>query len=166
VYYLGDGEDTGGDRPLDFSDSATLIQGGSVLGYGTEAGGRMRAYDEYGRDYGDYIYDTRTYEDGISVIDEGNLDDIAQQLRVRYQHRDANADLEPATVDVARGVMSSDAANRMTFPIYWAFAAVAVAWLLFEAFVLTRSGRQLRDAIEDQDARDDARRAAEEARNG
>jgi hypothetical protein len=62
--------------------------------------------------------------------------------------------------------MSSDAANRMTFPIYWAFAAVAVAWLLFEAFVLTRSGRQLRDAIEDQDARDDARRAAEEARNG
>jgi Ca-activated chloride channel family protein len=93
VYYLGDGEDTGGDRPLDFSDSATLIQGGSVLGYGTEAGGRMRAYDEYGRDYGDYIYDTRTYEDGISVIDEGNLDDRRRCARGDELRRGKSHDL-------------------------------------------------------------------------
>lgn len=157
VYYLGDGEDTLGGEEEDFSESAGLVQGGSVLGYGTTAGAKVRAYDTYERDYTDYIYDYGSYEPGISKIDEDNLDSIAQQLRVSYQHRDAASEPVAADVDVRRGTLAPDTANRMSFPIYWVFAMVIVAWLLVESFLLVRAGREVRDALSDQERREDAR---------
>lgn len=157
VYYLGDGEDTLGADPEDFSDSAELIQGGSVLGYGTSAGARIREYDTYARDYTGYLYDYGTYQEGVSVIDEDTLDTIAQELRVAYQHRDADSAPQAAQVDARRGALASDAANRMSFPIYWVFASVIVAWLLVEAFVLVRAGREVRDALAEQERREFAR---------
>lgn len=157
VYYLGDGEDTLGSDANDFSESAGLVQGGSVLGYGTKAGGKVRAYDTYGRNYTDYLYDYGTYEPGVSKIDEETLDGIAQQLRVSYQHRDANSEPEAAQVDVRRGTLAPEAANRMSFPVYWVFALVIVGWLLVESFLLVRAGREVRDALSEQERREDAR---------
>jgi Ca-activated chloride channel family protein len=163
VYYLGDGEATLNGEEEDFSESASLVQGGSVLGYGTKAGAKVRAYDTYARDYADYIYDYGSYEPGISKIDEDTLDTIAQQLRVSYQHRDASSEPEAADVDVRRGTLAPDTANRMSFPIYWIFAMVIVGWLLVESFLLVRAGREVRDALTDQERREDAREAGDDA---
>ena len=80
---------------------SAAAEGGSVLGYGTAAGARIREYDSYARDYTGYLFDYGTYEEGVSVIDEGTLDTIAQQLR--YCHRRSTA--------VARGPQSCHGAH-------------------------------------------------------
>ncbi len=52
VFYMSDGEITNGKELRDYSELAQYIDAGAVLGYGSEAGGRMS--DTYGYDY---VYD-------------------------------------------------------------------------------------------------------------
>ncbi|MDD0858350.1 VWA domain-containing protein [Arthrobacter alpinus] len=44
VFYLGDGEQTADSAPKPFKENVELIDGGAVLGYGTEAGAKMREF--------------------------------------------------------------------------------------------------------------------------
>lgn len=88
---FGDGEQTVDDpAPFDFASLEEKIGGGLVLGYGTEDGGRMRSRSlSFGGEAptGLYLYDRSTGQDAISRIDEENLNLIADQLGVEYEHR-------------------------------------------------------------------------------
>lgn len=140
VYYLGDGEITSDTTPDSYRGSADLIQGGKVFGYGTDKGGPMRDSDPYAG--GEYIRDSRGQQ-GISTIDEGNLQDIADDLGVEYQHRDADSEPEAADIDPARGEGAGERGGVTTFPIYWVFALVAAGWMLVECGWLVRQQREL-----------------------
>lgn len=104
VFYLGDGEQTAPGDPAPFRIPKGLVQGGSVLGYGTADGGPMATtLSRYGSG-DDHVKDPSTGEDAISVIDEARLKAIAAQLGVGYLHRSAGDPSGPmiAGIDLAR----------------------------------------------------------------
>src|SRR5690625_7019598 len=71
VYFLADGENTDEREAEPFSQTASLVDGGAVLGYGTTEGGQMRASG--GDTDGEYITD-ESGQPGISRIDEEQLE--------------------------------------------------------------------------------------------
>lgn len=147
VYYLGDGEQTADEQPASFTSVGGLIQGGSVLGYGTVEGGRMIEYDRYGPT-GDYIT-TRDGDEAISELEEENLVTIADQLAVPYELRSAADDVTAAEVNPGRGQSLDNAATQLTtFPLYWIFGLVVLSWLFVEVWALGRTAGELRAARE------------------
>lgn len=97
IFFLSDGEVTGsGEMPYNYETLGSLVDGGAVLGYGTEKGGTMK--DEYGD-----VYNTRTYEKAVSCIDEDNLREIADGLGVEYIHRQKSTLLTPLITEIKAG---------------------------------------------------------------
>lgn len=87
VVYVGDGENTAeSGEQASFDEIEDLVDGGIVLGYGTEEGAKMPEADDLSTEDG-YIYDQDTGEDAISRIDEDNLRAIADELGIDYAHR-------------------------------------------------------------------------------
>ena len=84
VYVLSDGENTDGRESESFSQAAGFVDGGAVLGYGTSEGGPMKT--QGGPEDGEYITGPDGQQ-GISVIDEQQLETIAGELGVPYLHR-------------------------------------------------------------------------------
>lgn len=103
VFFLGDGEITDGSELESYADLKQYIDGGAVLGYGTAEGGTMKS--DYGTVYG---YDENGhYGEGVSKIDEQNLQQIADDLGVRYVNRTRKESLE-------RVIRSIDSAAAQT----------------------------------------------------
>jgi Ca-activated chloride channel family protein len=100
VYYLGDGEQTAPDPPTPFAIDHALVNGGAVLGYGTDEGGRMKSTRSRFDSSSSYIKDPSTGEDARSVISEPTLRQIADQLGLPYVHRQAGDAIDAALADV------------------------------------------------------------------
>lgn len=146
VFYFGDGEQTVDTEPESFSSSKKYTDSGAVFGYGTTAGGPMRittgGLSDNGASYIQY-----QGADALSVIDETNLEAIAGQLGVEYEHR--TADTPPAlpkapstTTDYAE---SGEVGN--VTELYWIAALVILALLgieLTRATILIAKLRRLR----------------------
>lgn len=93
VFYFGDGEQTVTSAPEPFDGSEKLTDAGAVFGYGTAEGGPMKlTTGSVGDSSSEYI----EYEgaNALSVIDEKNLEAIAAELGVPYEHRTADAEPE------------------------------------------------------------------------
>lgn len=128
VYFLSDGENTDGQESETFSAAAQFIDGGGVLGYGTAAGGPMRATG--GADDGTYITDSSGAQ-GLSRIDEQQLQTIAQQLGVPYLHRtapeqDLSATMEGVTL---RPIPTTSGRQAPSFEDWYWVAAIPLALL-------------------------------------
>ena len=139
VFYLGDGEQTAGEKPESFEDSAEFTGAGVVLGYGTEKGGKMLANAGLYADEDDepeYIQDRSTTpeQDALSKIDEDNLKAIAEELGISYAHRTAPGAIPglDAIEDTADEALTEQEA-RTVIPLYWVFALAAFVLLLLEA---------------------------------
>ncbi|SKA86185.1 Ca-activated chloride channel family protein [Agreia bicolorata] len=148
VYYFGDGEQTSSAPVESFSDSAPFVSAGFVFGYGTEAGGQMRVqtgyYDDDKTDDG-YVTDD-TGSPARSVIDEKNLRTIADQLGAEYVHRTAPGDAPVTEVGSSATRSASNESSGGTTELYWIPAAALVLLLAFEAIMVVRRLRELRDA--------------------
>ncbi|GAB2521324.1 vWA domain-containing protein [Paramicrobacterium agarici] len=146
LYYLGDGEQTADEQPESFASIAEYVDGGAVLGYGTEDGGRM--LENGGLDAeGDreYIIDPSTGEPAISSIDEGALQTIAGQLGVEYLHRDASTSVDDAASGIS--VVPQTDPNQDPAPepeLYWVLAIPFGLLLLVELAGLITDLRRLR----------------------
>ncbi len=101
VFIMTDGENTAEAEMESLEDLRGYIDGGAVLGYGTEKGGKMKIKsdedDFYGSNYTMYDDDgyLRDWSSGeypaplaVSMIDEDNLRKMADQLGVEYIHMD------------------------------------------------------------------------------
>ena len=126
LFYLGDGEQTRAEAPGSFGAIAEIIDGGGVIGYGTEEGGRMRVFDGYSADDDPadvaYIRDPTTGADAVSMLDAANLAAIADEVGVDYRHSDGGAAREfAAGLDVGP---TSVRAGSLTGPVefYWILA--------------------------------------------
>lgn len=86
VFFLSDGEITNEATLIPYSGLAHYIDEGAVLGYGTQAGGRMR---EGG--YSEYVADPDTGAAAVSRIDESNLKRIASDLGISYIKMDESS---------------------------------------------------------------------------
>lgn len=126
VFYFGDGEQTTGSAPESFADSARYTDAGAVFGYGTMEGGPMRVttggLDQNGSEYIQY-----QGSDALSVIDEGNLETIAGQLGVGYEHREA--DVAPALPAAPSSTTAYADAGEVgnVIELYWVAALVVLA---------------------------------------
>lgn len=152
VFYFGDGEQTVDSEPEPFTSSAKYTDAGAVFGYGTAEGGPMRintgAVDPSsgsGAGSGDYIeYEG---EDALSVIDEQNLETLAGQLGVEYEHRTADAaPTLPEAPSTTTNYAESGEVGNVT-ELYWIAALVILVLLGFEltrATLLIARLRQLR----------------------
>jgi Ca-activated chloride channel homolog len=139
VFYLGDGEQTVAEQPESFDDAGQFTNAGIVLGYGTEQGGPMLANSGlYANDSDEpeYIMDRSTTPSTVakSKIDEGNLNDIADQLGISYVHRTGPGAIPgiDAIEDIADESLTELEA-RSLIPLYWIFALAAFVLLLWEA---------------------------------
>lgn len=87
VVYIGDGEDTtseGDDET--YADVTDLVAGGVVLGYGTQQGAPMPADDDLTGDLG-FVQDPETGDTAQSRADLDNLQQVADELDVPFEHR-------------------------------------------------------------------------------
>jgi Ca-activated chloride channel homolog len=136
VFYLGDGEQTSTGSVESFAESADLVVGGAVLGYGTSEGGPMRRTDAGVGGPGEYI----EYEGAraISRIDPENLRLIADDLGVDVVERSAAAPLELPDVPPTQTVETAgETASVIEFT--WVLAAIAALLLALELMRATTS---------------------------
>ncbi|MCR5209588.1 MAG: VWA domain-containing protein [Lachnospiraceae bacterium] len=80
VFILSDGEITVDEELTDFSDMASMIDGGAVLGFGTKEGSIMK--DEYGNT----LFDYTTWSDAVTCLDMDSLDNLAKDLELESIH--------------------------------------------------------------------------------
>ena len=128
VFYLGDGEQTVSSDPESFSAGAEFTDGGAVLGYGTSEGGPMKvtsgSLSEEGDEYIQY-----QGERAMSVIDEANLQTIADDLGIQYQPRSADADIELPEAPTTTTNFTESGSVGNVIELYWIFALVMVLLL-------------------------------------
>ncbi len=119
VFFLSDGEVTHpGNTPCDYSLLGNMVDGGAVIGYGTDAGGLMRdrygAVNDYDSDYDEFGAEGRA----VSFIDENKLKEIADGLGIEYIHRERNTLLTPLISRIkASGDTITD--KRYDFVLYY-----------------------------------------------
>ncbi|QPL05207.1 MULTISPECIES: vWA domain-containing protein [Actinomyces] len=155
LYILSDGESTEEGAGATGADAARRawqrlggqVDVGAVLGYGTEAGGPMRAFD--GVTSGDYIKDPTTGEPGVSVPDTAALTMVAESLGVPYLQRDGTDD-DPTSsftdLDVAVTTALTDGRERLGVQRYltWPLGLLASGLLIWELVHLAITDRGLR----------------------
>ena len=141
VFYFGDGEQTAATEPESFAASDEYTDGGAVLGYGTAEGGPMK--DTSLGDSGD-AYIQYQGADALSVIDETNLQTIAEELGIPYQHRTADAGIElpEAPTTTTNYAESGEVGN--VIELYWIAAVVMGLLLAVELAVATARVTRLR----------------------
>lgn len=154
VFFLSDGENTDGnlssaDAGLqEYAGISPLIDGGAVLGYGTQAGGRMRSWDGRDDPQRPYIVDpTRPGQpDAVSRIDEENLRELAGLLGVGYEHRTAVTELDHLAAGIDLDTIVADGRDEVEVhrDVYWPLVWVLVALLAWEAHDQVRTLRQVR----------------------
>ncbi|WP_455903966.1 vWA domain-containing protein [Microbacterium sp.] len=128
VFYFGDGEQTVTSPPEPFDGNEELTDAGAVLGYGTAEGGPMRLTTG-GVDGSSSEYIEYQGANALSVIDEANLEAIAADLGVEYQHRTADAELTlPGAPSTTTSYAESGSVGTVT-ELYWIAALVVVALL-------------------------------------
>lgn len=101
VFFITDGENTDRNELDTFADLAAGIDGGAIMGYGTDKGGQMHYYDElYEEEV--LVEDKRSfpYQPAISYIDEDNLEQLSKDLGLKYVHMYDTEDIDPILDDV------------------------------------------------------------------
>lgn len=101
VFFITDGENTDNHSLDSFADIASDIEGGAVMGYGTDDGGQMHYYDEL-YDEVVLVEDKRTfpYQPAVSCIDEDNLEQLSQDLGIKYIHMTETEKIDPVLEDI------------------------------------------------------------------
>jgi Ca-activated chloride channel family protein len=146
VFYLGDGEQTATGEPESFAASAELVDGGAVLGYGTEEGGRIpRVEPGVEGPTGEYLEDPATGEPALSRIDEAALGTIAEQLGVPYQHRLPGEEPQLPEAPAETTTVADQETPGARTELSWILGLVVAGLLLTEVLIASaRVGRTLR----------------------
>ena len=154
LFYLGDGEQTAVVPPGPFAELAPYLDGGAVLGYGTQAGARMlENLGDRPTQFGDtatgaptptqapleqsFIQDYSGSDpvDAVSRIDEPALQSIADGLGVRYLHRTSGSSVQPALVGMEVGALTVEGGEPdSSVELYWVFVIPFGILVLLELF--------------------------------
>lgn len=145
-----------------WSDARDLVDGGLVIGYGTEAGAHMRAWALQGPQDStaqsglvgqsggpDYIrdYSRPGAPEAVSRIDETKLRAIASDLGVGYVHSpDVPAIAAAASQMMADATLTTQQEKELSVlrPLEWPFALGLAALLAWEAAALAGRARTMR----------------------
>jgi len=132
VVYVSDGENTADGEQASFSELEDLVDGGVVLGYGTEEGAKMPEADNLSTEDG-YLYDQDKGEDAISRIDEGNLEAIAAELGIDYAHRTEPGGMRALADDFEASYALDEGADAPAeHDLTWLFGLILLGLVLLE----------------------------------
>lgn len=159
VFYFGDGTVGAKAQPGTFDIPEDLFRGGAVLGYGTPAGGAIPHSYSNGRK--NYLGDPATGAIVRSGINQGRLQEIADNLGVKYFHREAGKDIVPVLPPIASGsLVDGGEITAKEDPLvgrtewYWLFALISAGLLSIEAVLMVREVRRNRLSRSDLTAED------------
>jgi Ca-activated chloride channel family protein len=143
LFFISDGEITNGSSLTSFSKLNNLVNDGAVLGYGTKQGGKMSIKNKYTfeTEYL-YYYDVKLHQKiELSVIDEDNLKQIANDINIDYIHVEKQKDLNKKIKSIKSGIKSSLASSdKSTYDdIYYFFVVILIGLLIFELNKYRRS---------------------------
>jgi Ca-activated chloride channel family protein len=141
LFYLGDGEQTIDTKVKSFEPISQYVNGGAVLGYGTDEGSKILKYSGLGDSSTasstnpTYVNtpdpQTKKFVPAISKLDEKALKEIASQLKVTYINRNSGGPAE-AVYKESKAQVLIDQGRKITHYInlYWTLA-IPFAGLLF-----------------------------------
>ena len=137
VFFISDGEITDGSSLSSFKELEQYVDGGAVLGFGTEDGGKMKITTSYSSKN---VTDPETGKDAISKLDEDNLKKIADDLQVDYIHVRESGDISYLIETIKNGssIRMEEAEMIHYEDIYYYLAmglAALLIWELISVFV-------------------------------
>jgi Ca-activated chloride channel family protein len=136
VFIISDGEITADDAELSsLIDLRDKVDGGAVLGYGTDSGGKMEV--ETYRNSGKYEYvkdrSSYPYKEAVSKIDETNLNKMADDLGISYVHMTSQNNVNSTISDVRRVKTITDSNKEYAYSdTYYYFSFLLIPLILFE----------------------------------
>ena len=141
LFFISDGEVVNSEDLKSYQGLDKYVDGGAVLGYGTEAGGPMKTV-EYFEDEEDaeylYYYDDNYDEKlAISKIDEGNLKSIASDFGIGYVHMTNQTEINSTIKDLQAKVSNLEITEDMESKegyadIYYLFVIPLVLLLIWD----------------------------------
>lgn len=142
VFFISDGEITNEDTLSSFSDVASYIDYGAVLGYGTKEGGKMYVKDS-DSDTPTILQDETEYpyQDAISKLDETNLQQLAKDMKLSYINMTSQELIEDTLEKIQQNVSASIEDSKETSgyqEIYYWFLIPVMGLLIYEF----RKGRE------------------------
>lgn len=108
VFFISDGEITNEDTLDSFAEAASYIDFGAVLGYGTKQGGKMYLKSADGQS--ETILQDETeypFKDAISKINEDNLQQLADDMHIRYVNMNKQETIEDTLEDIRKNAVMS-----------------------------------------------------------
>lgn len=142
VFFISDGEITKDEKLDSFKELKPYIDGGAVLGVGTEKGGTMALKDNYSDEY-KVIQDWRgmSVKDAVSVLDEKNLKSIAGDLGISYVHMTSENSVDGVVTTIGSDVEMKPTEERIKdyVDIYYVFAIPLLLLLGFEYFAYRKN---------------------------
>ena len=107
VFFISDGEITTEEGLGSYPNLKEYIDGGAVLGYGTEEGGKMHAPAFAGDEELEELYyydDNFERQPALSQIDENNLKSIAEDMGVGYVHMTSTSQIDTTIAEIQRQI--------------------------------------------------------------
>ena len=144
VFFVSDGEITDESRLGSYKEISEYIDGGAVLGYGTDKGGKMYSYSLYD-DTPELVMDDSGYDykPAISKIDENNLKEIAEEMGISYVHMTETDEIDPVLKEIMENLdttLTEDKEEELfgAKDIYIYFAIPLLLMLAWEAALTFR----------------------------
>ena len=140
VFFISDGEITNGKELRDFTELGQYVDAGAVLGYGSEAGGKMK--NSYGNGN---LYDYNTHKDAVSKIDEENLKKIAEGLGIEYMNMNSGNSSLVGNVELikesSKTIIESGSGAEVKRDLYFYLAYPLMLMVIVEIILFSRRGR-------------------------
>lgn len=146
LFFITDGEMNKDDKLESFGKVKKYVDGGAVLGYGTEDGGEMYLVDSItGVKEQIYYYDNNYYKQTRSHYDPTNAKKLAKDMGLELIHRESDDDrdaLENLVDDIKDGSlsMSDGGTQRVYADISYIFAIPVAVLLVFDFLSYKRRG--------------------------
>ena len=141
VFFISDGEMNTGDNLKSFERMAEFINGGAVLGYGTEEGGKMKVRNYTSSQEKNILEyfdrDKMRYVEALSKIDEKTLKKLADEMNLDYYHMEKPKDAKELAGDIHdkidSGEMTPDVKPQMGYgETYHIFAIILFVFLMYD----------------------------------
>jgi len=149
VFFISDGEITKeGEKLQAFADIKKYVSNGAVMGYGTQTGGKMKAdsYDTSDAELKYIYYYDENYNriEGVSKLDEKNLNKIAQDLGIDYIQMSKPSNINYKLNDIKRQISNSQT-NEEKIASYadtYYYLAIPLMVLLIVNFIIQKRRMQ------------------------
>ena len=114
LFYISDGEITKDEKLESFADLASYIKNGAVLGYGTTEGGYMKNLSKSYYNKEEYIIASNSQK-AVSKIDENNLKQIANDLKLDYIKMNKTENLTNKIEEIKNDVVLNFEENEIKY---------------------------------------------------